>query len=110
MQPILGVVIWWYDASAFYTCEPAIHERDGDLDVRLYPNPIDQSSIFELPANTSFPVQLTITDSNGKVIVDESSCKNIIPLHQFNLGEGVYLYRIVDNKGAYSQGKMITKF
>jgi hypothetical protein len=108
-QLTLGVGIGWYDASAFYTCEPAIHERDGDLDVRLYPNPIDQSSIFELPASTSFPVQLTITDSNGKVIVDESSCRNIIPLQQFNLGEGVYLYRIVDKKGAFSQGKMISE-
>jgi len=85
-----------------------IDETRGELQAKLYPNPVTECSKFELPNNTQFPINLTIMDPNGRILHRQTVQEGkTIPFPRINLGEGIYMYSLVDAGKKFLSGKFI---
>jgi len=107
--PHAGIAFLSPEIFFWVWCEGiGIEETRGKLQANLYPNPVTECSKFELPNNTQFPINLTIMDPNGRIlhqqIVQEG---NTIPFPRINLGEGIYMYSLVDAGKKFLSGKFI---
>lgn len=75
--------------------------------ISVYPNPVSENFIVNLPVAIKTPALLQIVDLNGKCIMSDyvSSGERISAL---NLQSGIYLYRVYIEKDIY-HGKLIIK-
>jgi len=109
VTPHAGVSFRDAEVNFWTFCEGLqIGETQGVLDVRLYPNPVKSHSVFELPANVSYPVQLTILDPSGRVLHQQTEhgsptiCMPSVLKHT-----GVYHYSIVDAQHQWQSGSFV---
>lgn len=107
--PHAGIAFVSPEIFFYIWCEGlGIEETRGNLQAKLYPNPVTVCSKFELPENTQYPVHLTIMDPAGRVLYRHTERQQqIIPFPRINLGEGVYIYSIVDAGRNFLSGKFI---
>ena len=107
--PHAGIAFLQPDIFFWVWCEGiGIEETRGELQANLYPNPVTECSKFELPDNTQLPVNLTIMDPNGRILHRQTVQEgNTIPFPRLNLGEGIYMFSIVDAAGQFSAGSFI---
>ncbi len=106
-----GLAITEYRMFGLYWCEYlGINETEGNLDVKLYPNPVMECSILELPKSTGFPAQIMITDPTGRIIYQNNRINSSeFLMNRVPLNEGVYMYFLHDQKQQHSKGKFIVK-
>ncbi|HKK59821.1 MAG TPA: T9SS type A sorting domain-containing protein [Salinivirga sp.] len=108
-----GLAITEYGVYGMYWCEYlGINETEGNLDVKLYPNPVTECSRLELPKSTGFPAKIMITDPTGRIIYQNNQINSYeFLMNHVPLREGVYMYFIQDQDQdqQHSKGKFIVK-
>jgi hypothetical protein len=76
----------------------------GYVAVKFYPNPVDHVLIIR----TDAPIDLMISDANGRLRISETRVKGLHTVNVSSLEKGVYLIRIVNKlTNAMSQEKLI---
>lgn len=74
-------------------------------DVKAYPNPAQDEFVVSFEATQLAPVQLTVVDLNGKVILQQTQGQIDVGINKINIGKnlpkGVFLLQI--KQGDYSQ-------
>jgi hypothetical protein len=89
-------------------CEFININEIGDYgEVALYPNPVNECSVFELSEKFIFPVQITIADPTGRILHKSRAYNRTIPLSNINLGSGVYIFNIKDANGYTTSGNFL---
>lgn len=66
--------------------------------VKVYPNPMNDAAVFQLENTDSRVIQLKIIDTNGKVVLNETSNTGRLLFNRNNLPAGIYLYQVTDAK------------
>jgi hypothetical protein len=84
-----------------------IEEKGNYGEITIYPNPVNECSIFQLSDKISFPVQLTIADPTGRILHKSKEHTKTIPVPELNLGTGLYLFSIKDANGYTTSGNFL---
>ena len=66
--------------------------------LKPYPNPMESSSFINLTANQTFPLQLKILDTNGRIVRIKDYNENHIVIEKGNLKAGFYFIEILSDK------------
>jgi hypothetical protein len=64
----------------------------GYVSFKFYPNPVDQILIVRSDA----PLDVTITDANGRLRISQARVQGISPINVSSLEKGVYLIRFIN--------------
>ncbi|MEX1003187.1 MAG: Omp28-related outer membrane protein [Crocinitomicaceae bacterium] len=76
----------------------SVKELDKGLDIRLYPNPANESATIALPELNQEEVMVTIFDMNGKTIISRNygilNGTLQLPIHTADLDAGIYSVQI----------------
>ena len=108
--PHLGVAFSGLSIDFAVWCEGiGIGDMEGTFEPRLYPNPVTNSSILEIPQDIELPLNLMISDPTGKVIFNQKLYSQKFQLIDAQLGQGVYMYFLKGEKGNHAKGKFIVK-
>lgn len=77
--------------------------------LEIYPNPIQAGQLLDIPSNKfSDKVNLQILDATGKMIQNEMiNTDNGIHIATDNLSNGMYIFRINDEKQGVYQGQIV---
>lgn len=76
--------------------------------VMVYPNPAT-SEFFIKTNKQSFPILVTLSDSTGKILLKESLESDAKPVPVSSFRSGLYFISLKDNKGNYSNSKLLIK-
>lgn len=84
---------------------PTLQER---VEVKVYPNPMDQEATFEIKGPLNKTLTLNVYDMLGQVVRTEELITNsTATIQRQNLASGMYIYRILDASGqALKTGKI----
>ena len=95
------------DSSLYYDqCVSSVSDLEIPNDaLTIYPNPTHSG--FQIQLKTGIINQVIITDIMGKVIVDNPEV-NSNQIQMSKLPVGIYLVKILDNKGHYSVKKIVS--
>lgn len=72
----------------------------------VYPNPMNETAIFEIMGNTNAKAELLIFDNVGQLLRQESFTGNKLLFHRKDLSTGVYFYKIVQENTPLSIGSV----
>jgi hypothetical protein len=86
-----------------------IGDMEGTFEPKLYPNPVTNSSILEIPQNVELPLDIMISDPTGRVIFNRKLYSRVFQLNKAQLGQGVYMYFLKGKKGDHAKGKFVVK-
>ena len=80
------------------------------IQINPYPNPFNTSTFIELPPGSYKNLSVEIYSMTGKQIrkIEGVSSGNI-EIARNNLGSGLYLFKIIDNKAILARGKLIVE-
>ena len=73
--------------------------RDSSISVTLYPNPI-QTHLF-IEWNKALPAQYSILDLSGRILLSQSSDRQISTIDFSTFAAGVYYLNIDTEKGSH---------
>jgi len=93
--------------SVYDVATLGIEQNKNKVDVSVYPNPNNGKMVIEY--NLQSDAIMQITDVAGKLINEYnlSALNNKLEIHNNNLINGVYLYRIIDNNQILKTGKIV---
>jgi hypothetical protein len=90
-----GTTLWIDDVELIYLTT-SVENLITSTDVKLYPNPVEESFRIDVPGNTQIQ-SITVFDYSGRVV------KNLVPqngLYSINwLSSGIYFVQIETDKG-----------
>jgi len=79
-----------------------------NLDIfKIYPNPTENYFTIDLTEKPDEPVQMTIYDMQGKLIVKKLLSKKSTPVNTFNFSKGIYIVNLQIEKDTYSKKLII---
>jgi hypothetical protein len=108
--PHLGVAFSGLSVAFAVWCEGlGIGDMEGTFEPRLYPNPVTNSSILEIPQDIELPLNLMISDPTGRVIFNQKIYSREFKLSEAQLGNGVYMYFLKGKKGDHAKGKFVVE-
>ncbi len=87
----------------------SIFEISLENNVKVYPNPFTETTTIEIiNANKNFPLSLILYDHLGKIVNNIIDIrKEKFEISRQGLPDGVYFYKIIDNKGNLIKGKFV---
>jgi subtilisin-like proprotein convertase family protein len=103
--------IAWMDANITGNCLIGLKEEVVDNELKIFPNPMVQSTTFSFKLNETADVSLSITDLVGKEVArymntNVSSGESKIVFEKNQVRSGVYLYQLQINNSIRT-GKII---
>ena len=77
----------------------SLQEQSGYLELKVYPNPMTESTTFSVQNMTSKDLTLKVYNMTGELVktINRKDVSEIV-LHKGNLESGIYLYKIQDNE------------
>ncbi|MCC6459735.1 MAG: T9SS type A sorting domain-containing protein [Saprospiraceae bacterium] len=82
-------------------------EFDG-ADVKVYPNPFDESTTFEVTGVPSAGFRLELYNLQGQKVFNQSYTDSKFRLHRHHLPAGLFFYRLTTSKGKpVASGKLL---
>ncbi len=90
------------DPQCWPTSVPQITALPG---ITVHPNPVHDQWWVTNPA--AQPIDISILDLTGRVLIKTSSAAAEVPLNLGHLAPAIYLYRIQNKQGALLQGKIL---
>ncbi|MBK6932948.1 MAG: T9SS type A sorting domain-containing protein [Saprospirales bacterium] len=95
--------------DTFVIVKTKVIEFDG-ADLKVYPNPFDDSAIFELSGVTASGFILELYDTQGKKLLNQSFNHPTFRLYRHHLPAGLFFYRLTTNKGQpVASGKLLVR-
>lgn len=93
---------------AKYSCDSidAIGETEINQGVRIFPNPSEGIFTIDAGQTISFPAALIITDVTGKTIYQSQILNGKTEIDFSGNAAGMYFYRVMDDSGKISSGKL----
>lgn len=77
-------------------------------DVKVYPNPFDESALFEISGISASSVNLELYDLQGKKVLNQTYNLPSFRLYRHQLPAGMFFYRLITNKGQpIASGKLL---
>lgn len=80
-------------------------KKSDEFIVELFPNPTNQN-VTIIIQNLKDPLIFNLLDLNGKIIISKNMINNITNLDVSDLSKGIYLYKILNDFGIVSTGKL----
>jgi hypothetical protein len=86
------------------------HIDFAGADVKVYPNPLDESAQFEISGVPAAGFNLELYDMLGKKVFNQSYNHSTFRLYRNQLPAGMLFYRLITNKGQpVASGKLLVK-
>ncbi|MBK9760960.1 MAG: S8 family serine peptidase [Flavobacteriales bacterium] len=82
-----------------------INDGLASANVMLFPNPADQHIVIELPLSLAGVYSIEVLDSAGKLVAAKNLTGARINLSTTSFGNGLYLYRVLNNGSEIARGK-----
>jgi uncharacterized repeat protein (TIGR01451 family) len=76
------------------------------LDIKIYPNPMQDEAVFYILGIDNQAIELNIFDFNGRLIRQEKHDSNTFQFKKNELSQGIYLYQIKGKEGVLANGRM----
>ncbi len=84
------------------------HIEFAGADVKVYPNPFDDSALFEISGVSAAGFTLELFDLQGIKVFNQSYNHSTFRLYRNNLPAGMFFYRLITNKGQpVASGKLL---
>ncbi|MFT4669763.1 MAG: hypothetical protein ACI9M9_000880 [Flavobacteriaceae bacterium] len=77
-------------------------------EITLYPNPVANRSILQLPAEASVD-RIIILDIHGRIVKDETLSKEYYLIDVMDYRSGIYFYQVFNNRGLVKTTQFIVK-
>ncbi len=95
--------------DSFVVVKTKYIELEG-ADVKVYPNPFDESALFEVSGVAASGFTLELYDLQGKKLLNQSFNHPTFRLYRQQLPAGMLLYRLITNKGQpVASGKLLVR-
>lgn len=108
-----GLISFTFDDTCSVSAPPpmAIKEKPIHLvNMKLYPNPLVQSTILEFNYIEGHTYQIVISDITGRVIdVKKNIQSGIVKIDRQNLNAGLYIVQLKDEKQVISVNKLMVQ-
>ncbi|MBK9336671.1 MAG: T9SS type A sorting domain-containing protein [Lewinellaceae bacterium] len=79
-------------------------------DVKVYPNPFDDSAVFEISGAPASGYTLELYDMQGRKLFNQSYSHSTFRLHRQQLPAGMLLYRLTTDRGRpVASGKLLVR-
>ena len=112
--PIVIDSIFIFSDTAFASTDTLlIFDTVGNLEqiisnqmAKVFPNPFHEKTTFDLNGKTDFPINLSITNTEGKTIFNRQIWERNFIFHKENLEPGMYFYTLTNQNNKQS-GKLI---
>jgi N-acetylneuraminic acid mutarotase len=96
---------WEYDPGPDNVCELNTFKES----LSVYPNPVVNTSVIELPESYKYPLMVDIYNSFGEMIKSISSNTNLININQSDFSKGIYFVKIKDKNSNLQATKFIVQ-
>lgn len=95
------------NGNTIYSDWQTLFYTDDDTHI-MFPNPVSPSGELSLISNATGGI-IQITDTNGSIILEWPIVNTIENIPLYNFRQGLYLYRVIDEKKILSTGKIMIK-
>jgi hypothetical protein len=102
-----GITYFFNGATACDNTALDINDFSSE-EIILYPNPIINRSILQLPVEASID-RIIILDIHGRIIKAETLSKEYYTINSMNYRSGIYFYQVFNDRGLIKTGPFIVK-
>jgi hypothetical protein len=85
-----------------------IDESTYNVNLSIFPNPIERTSILEIKSNFNSTSKIEIYNNIG-ILLKTDYFNDIYPIGEINLPRGLYIYRVINNNRIIGSDKIIIK-
>lgn len=81
---------------------------NSSLDISVYPNPFSTSTLFHIGAYQN-PLQFSLIDAMGRIVKTAAINSANYTLNSDGLAKGIYFWRIIDQNGMPTTGRVVVQ-
>jgi hypothetical protein len=105
-EVILTNTVFHTIGKQFITITSLENVPNSPFEVKVFPNPSSEKASFMLSNKQSQPLQFSIFDVTGRVIVEKTISDNLFELDCTHIPNGIYFYQFTMGNNILNKGKL----